>query len=189
MGRSGKGGSGGTDGLGTYRFPENPSGLSGSNPTHPSPINADGGGGIYGGGGGANQSSVTSAYTLHGGNGGRGCVRLVWGDSRTYSNNASVPEFIPSYFIKTITEDDWMYMAFGITSDGRPFTSINGETKTLGNVSTTWGDLSIFPIVSLLGDSTHNFNSKLAVAHVYDRELTEDELTQNYHVLKDRFGI
>ena len=189
VGRSGKGGSGGTDGLGNYRFPENPSGLGSSNPTHPGPINADGGGGIYGGGGGANQSSVTSTYTLHGGNGGRGCVRLVWGDSRTYSNNASVPEFIPSYFTKTITEDVWMYMAFGITSDGRPFASINGETKTLGNASTTWGDLSVFPLASLLGDSTHNFNSKLAVAHVYDRELTEDELTQNYHVLKERFGI
>ena len=80
-------------------------------------------------------------------------------------------------------------MAFGITSDGRPFASINGETKTLGNASTTWGDLSVFPLASLLGDSTNNFNCKLAVAHVYDRELTEDELTQNYHVLKERFGI
>ena len=187
--RSGKGGSGGTDGLGSYRFSENPSNLSSSNPTHPSPVNADGGGGIYGGGGGANQQYVTNSYRFHGGNGGRGCVRLVWGDSRTYSNNASVPEFIPSYFTKTITEDVWMYMAFGITSDGRPFASINGETKTLGNASTTWGDLSVFPLASLLGDSTNNFNSKLAVAHVYDRELTEDELTQNYHVLKDRFGI
>lgn len=188
-GRSGKGGSGGTDGRPSYMYPICPRNLNTANPYHPSPVNTDGGGGIYGGGGGASNNDSNVIQTIHGGNGGRGCVRFVWGDSRTYTNHASVPEFVPSYFTKTITEDVWMYMAFGITSDGRPFASINGETKTLGNASTTWSNLSEFPLSSLLGDSNNNYNSKLAVAHVYDRELTEDELTQNYHVLKDRFGI
>ena len=35
---------------------------------------------------------------------------------------------------------------------------------------------------------SHNWNGNLALAHIYTRALSADEVSQNYHALKGRFA-
>ena len=36
---------------------------------------------------------------------------------------------------------------------------------------------------------TINFDGKVAIARVYDKVLTDNEIVQNYNALKGRFGL
>jgi len=145
-------------------------------------------GGTYGGGGGSYNYAGGNSW-IESASGGRGCVRIVWGPSRTFSTNTTVPQIIEQLNTVSVPENQWMYFCFGVTSDNKVFTSINGATKSLGTASSTWSSMTNLPISTLFGNGTNSYNSYLGHCSVYDRELSIDEIDENFTQIRKRFGI
>tara|TARA_R110000823_G_C15735080_1_gene480194 strand:- start:39 stop:725 length:687 start_codon:yes stop_codon:yes gene_type:complete len=79
---------------------------------------------------------------------------------------------------------------FGSTLDSKSFYSKNGASKTLSNGTSGWtgGDDIVFNNFFTNGSSS-NFGATIGNMLIYNKELSADEITQNYNALKSRFGL
>ena len=189
----GLGGSGGTAGSAVYDYQ--------ANTTSP-PSNALQdqkwltGGGLYGGGGGgALDGTVGSFSAPNFGNtnyshaarpGGQGAVRIIWGKTRSYpSTNVSEGLFPLNKTSIQIERGSWYFLTFGVTSDYRSFVSKNGAPKTEGSVS-NWNNSEILTFSDIFGTGTSNFNCLWSNCMIYDKELTDAEIAQNYNAFTSK---
>lgn len=65
---------------------------------------------------------------------------------------------------------------------------IASDTQT-GTISTNSGGMSIGAYGGYAGGRDYYYNGKIAIVNVYNRNLTETEVLQNYNALKGRFNI
>jgi hypothetical protein len=78
---------------------------------------------------------------------------------------------------------------FGTTSSSYSFTSVNGEAKVLSNGSGGWagGDDINFDEF-FRGGSTY-FGAKIANMLIYNKELSQKEILQNFKATKSKFNL
>jgi hypothetical protein len=78
---------------------------------------------------------------------------------------------------------------FGTTSSSYSFTSVNGEAKVLSNTSDGWtgGDDINFDEF-FRGGSTY-FGAKIANMLIYNKELSQKEILQNFKATKSKFNL
>lgn len=151
------------------------------------------GGGLYGGGGGAgldgNNDTAPSEGSSHitsGRPGGQGAVRIIWGKTRSYpSTNVSEGLFPLNKTSIQIERGSWYFLTFGVTSDYRSFVSKNGAPKTEGSVS-NWNNSEILTFSDIFGTGTSNFNCLWSNCMIYDKELTDAEIAQNYNAFTSK---
>ena len=79
---------------------------------------------------------------------------------------------------------------FGSTSDSKSFYSKNAAAKTLSSGTGGWtgGDDIVFNNLFYNGSSSY-FGATIGNMLIYNKELSADEITQNYNALKPRFGL
>ena len=155
------------------------------------------GGGLYGGGGSGGIDG--SSYPPSSGNdnhavaarpGGQGAVRIVWstGNRQYPTTNVGDGTFPLNKRTVSLNASGWTFVTFGVTSDYKTFTSVNGESKTTGSV-TDWNNSETINFTDIFGDGTTNFSCFWNSCMIYDKELSDSEIEQNYNVFKERFDI
>lgn len=85
------------------------------------------------------------------------------------------------------------YQVVGTFSSGRRRLYINGtlvnsDTQS-GTINTSSSGMSIGVYGGYSGSRGYYYNGNLAICRVYNRELTESEVSQNFNALRGRFGI
>ena len=90
----------------------------------------------------------------------------------------------------TLDSSGFTVFHFGSTSDSKSFYSKNGESKTLSSGTGGWtgGDDIVFDDFFYNG-STSYFGATIGNMLIYNKELSADEITQNYNALKSRFEL
>jgi hypothetical protein len=88
----------------------------------------------------------------------------------------------------TVPANQWVYVA--VTYNGSSFTYyVNGQSQT---VNSTCGDITDFQFLRIgawgAGDG-ERWGGRIAVAKVYNRALSQGEITQNYGHYKTRFNL
>lgn len=80
---------------------------------------------------------------------------------------------------------------FGSTSSSKSFYSKNGESKTLSSGTGGWtgGDDIVFDESLFFNGSSSYFGAVIGNILIYNKELSADEITQNYNTLKSRFNL
>ena len=80
---------------------------------------------------------------------------------------------------------------FGSTSSSKSFYSKNGEPKTLSSGTGGWtgGDNINFKGGNFFRSGTSYFGATIGNILVYNKELSSEEITQNYNTLKARFNL
>ena len=142
-------------------------------------------GGLYGGGGGSRVSTTIYSSVRDGGNGGQGAVRIVWGSGRSYpSTNTSNP--IPPR--QSVAFSDWTFVVCGVTTNYYTFISTNGSTKTLGS-SNDWNNSDQINLDKIFGTGTNNYSCLWNNVMIYNRELTNAEIQQNFNATRGRYGL
>ena len=154
-------------------------------------------GGIYGGGGGANRGATSINSWREPANGGRGCVRIVWGTGRTFSTASTVAA--DSLSQRSASFSDWTFVVCGVTTDYKSFLSTNGSSKSVG-VSTDWtttGEINLDKIFGTGSDSAagittetnSNYKCHWNNVMIYNRELTNDEIQINFEAYRRKFNL
>jgi V8-like Glu-specific endopeptidase len=155
------------------------------------------GGGLYGGGGagGADGPRTTapsegSTHAVSARPGGRGVVRIVWGNTRQFPTTAVSQDSFPlnklSVNCTPSTANDWNYVCFGATADYKSFISIDGNPKTKSASATDWNNSDPLTFSNIFGDGSSNFTCNWAHCLIYNRELSDDEIKKNFTKLKVR---
>ena len=90
----------------------------------------------------------------------------------------------------TLDSSGFTVFHFGSTSESQSFYSKNGESKTLSSGTGGWtgGDDIVFDDFFYNG-STSYFGATIGNMLIYNKELSADEITQNYNALKSRFEL
>ena len=80
---------------------------------------------------------------------------------------------------------------FGSTSSSKSFYSKNGESKTLSSGTGGWtgGDDIVFDESLFFNGSSSYFGAAIGNILIYNKELSSEEITQNYNTLKARFNL
>ena len=80
---------------------------------------------------------------------------------------------------------------FGSTSSSKSFYSKNGESKTLSSGTGGWtgGDDIVFDSNLFFNGSSSYFGASIGNILIYNKELSSEEITQNYNTLKARFNL
>ena len=80
---------------------------------------------------------------------------------------------------------------FGSTSSSKSFYSKNGEPKTLSSGTGGWtgGDDIVFDESLFFNGSSSYFGAAIGNILIYNKELSSEEITQNYNTLKARFNL
>lgn len=105
----------------------------------------------------------------------------TWNDAaNTYDWNSGL----------TLPNTAWAMGALSVTSGSATAylfqaSGVSSATNTVGHASTTMGSLNIGRD-SLLG---RNFNGRIGAAMLYNTNLTQAQLTQNFNALKGRYGL
>ena len=160
------------------------------------------GGGLYGGGGaGAADGSTNiapsegSTHVVSARPGGRGAVRIVWGNTRQFPSTAVSYYSFPlnklsvEYKGTTVQEQSriaWNYICFGVTADYKSFISIDGNPKTKSASATDWNNSDPLTFENIFGDGSSNFTCNWSHCLIYNRELSDDEIEKNFTKLKVR---
>jgi hypothetical protein len=203
-------GAGGTSTTASGSDTSSKSGLSGSSGTAPTGSSGRYGipntftnystravGGIYGGGGGASYQADSSNSWREPANGGRGCVRIVWGTGRTFSTSSTVAQDVLSQ--RSASFSDWTFVVCGVTTDYKSFLSTNGSSKSVG-VSTDWmttGEINLDKIFGTGSDSAagittgtnSNYKCHWNNCMIYNRELTNEEIQINFEAFRRKFNL
>jgi hypothetical protein len=92
----------------------------------------------------------------------------------------------------TIPDSTWCMVAVSVTSTSAKAylcqsSGITSATNTVSHTSTTLDDIKLG--YDDLIDTTRFFKGSIAVAMLYDRALSDAEITQNFTALRGRFGI
>ena len=90
----------------------------------------------------------------------------------------------------TLDSSGFTVFHFGSTSDSKSFYSKNAEAKTLSSGTGGWtgGDDIVFNNFFYNGSSSY-FGAVIGNMLIYNKELSADEITQNYNALKSRYGL
>lgn len=161
------------------------------------------GGGLYGGGGGAgldgNNDTAPSEGSTHitsGRPGGQGAVRIVWSNSNTrqYPTTNVGDNTLPLKRVhRSLENTGWNFIVFGSTADYKTFTSFNGESKQIQSTATDWNTVSGVTLNNFFGRASdtnsayrNNMACNVGQVLVYDKELSNAEILENYNVLKTR---
>jgi hypothetical protein len=82
----------------------------------------------------------------------------------------------------------WQFVA--VTTSGITITHyLNGETNGVGTASTTIADNGDNALIGSRGDYVTKMNGKISTLQIYNRALTQTEVTQNYNATKSRFNL
>ena len=147
-------------------------------------------GGIYGGGGGNDAGGDNSSSSWkEPSHGGRGVVRIVWGPDRTFTTNTTVPQVIEQILTTSLSSSSWSFVVFGVSSDNKVFVSVNGQTKTFGESSSTWDNFSSLNLDKIFGTGTSNYSCLWNNVMIYNRELTNDEIKINFEAYRRKFNL
>jgi hypothetical protein len=129
---------------------------------------------VFNRGGGGNTTGMNILYPNGGG------IGYHWNDDpSTYSYNPGL----------TLPNNSWCFCCVSVNPTQAIF-QINGDsvvrTYTNANPNTTIGGY-----LQVGADATINrfYQTKIAYASMYNRALTQTEITQNYNALKSRFGL
>jgi hypothetical protein len=91
-----------------------------------------------------------------------------------------------------INTTNWFQVAFTFTS-GSQFCYVNssvaGSNTTTGTLSTNSGGMSIGAYGGYSGTKSYYYNGDLSTVRVYNRVLTQAEVTQNLNAMRGRYGI
>jgi hypothetical protein len=184
-GSSGSGGTGGSSSLFTCSGTPG----SGGNRGTASTLSTRSVGGFYGGGGGSKTPTPSGSNLRNAGDGGQGAVRIVWGASRSYPSTNTVNPIPDVYECGAGYFNSWNFLVFGITADYRPFSSINGVSKTLGDVSTDWSTSPQINFDKIFGTGTSNYSCLWNNCMIYNRELTNEEIQINFEAFRRKFNL
>ena len=146
-------------------------------------------GALFGGGGGTKEDTISSTYIRNGGDGGYGAVRIVWGPGRTFADNTTVGSNIPVLYQSETLSDNWNFLVCGITTDYKPFSSINGVSKTFGNYSMDWTTAPQINFDKIFGTGTSNYSCSWNNVMIYNREMTNEEIQINFEAFRRKFNI
>jgi hypothetical protein len=89
---------------------------------------------------------------------------------------------------------DWGYLVFGVTSDYKSFISLNGEPKQY-TATTGWTGGSNINFSSIFNRSdgsvgnASGWRADTQVFSIYNKELSQAEIQQNFNALKGRYGL
>jgi hypothetical protein len=108
-------------------------------------------------------------------------VAYVWnnaGNTFTWQSGLVVPE------------NEWCMIAASVnpTSATAYLYQLSGISSATNTVSHSPTTLDAIEIGRDQAVSSRIFDGKISVAQVYDRALTQAEITQNYEITKDRYG-
>ena len=94
-----------------------------------------------------------------------------------------------SSVVATLNSSEFTILHFGSTSSSYSFYSKNGESKVLSNSSSGWtgGDDINFSEFFRTGSSY--FGAKAINMLIYNKELSQKEILQNFNATKSRFGL
>jgi len=94
-----------------------------------------------------------------------------------------------SSVVATLNSSEFTILHFGSTSSSYSFYSKNGESKVLSNSSGGWtgGDDINFSEFFRTGSSY--FGAKAINMLIYNKELSQKEILQNFNATKSRFGL
>jgi len=94
----------------------------------------------------------------------------------------------------SVADGAWRY-AVGTFSDGIAKLYVNGqyvnEVNAGGSIENYngWWRIGAYKLGGVWGGSDGYYNGDIAIAHVYSKALTENEIRQNFNALRGRFGI
>ena len=107
---------------------------------------------------------------------------------RNFMGNGTNPSSAAIYSTTVIEPGKWYYATFTKDTLGTGSLYVNGVRESVGPLS-----LGAAPNVPLeIGGSTtltRWFDGKISFVRIYNRELTQQEITQNFNAIKGRFGL
>ena len=98
-----------------------------------------------------------------------------------YNDINTTSEVLNKWVYATVT-----YNGSGRTSNGNYKLYLNGVSKTVSNAS-GFGSTSNTTSIGYGNTSQRYWNGQISAVHVYNRELSANELLQNYNALRGRF--
>jgi hypothetical protein len=111
---------------------------------------------------------------------------------RHYISGVGITNLTTNSINAGLNTTDW-FQVTGTYSSGQRKLYINGVLKNsdsrTGTISTNTGGMSIGVFGGYSGSRGYYYNGNLAICKVYNRELNNDEILQNYNALKRRFGL
>lgn len=112
-------------------------------------------------------------------------IGIYGGNSTTFifKENASSPSTI-SQSLGT----DWVYLVFGMNTSLVPFIYKNGVATDYGSNTFVSSTLDFTHLFSK-DNADNKFKCDCSCIHLYNKELTASEISQNFNALRGRFGI
>jgi len=107
---------------------------------------------------------------------------------RNFMGNGTNPSSTAVYSTTIVQPNTWYHAVFSKDTLGTGSVYVNGVLEGRGAMSTGAATNAPFQI----GGSTtlvRWFNGKISTTRLYNRALTQSEITQNYNALKSRFGL
>jgi hypothetical protein len=84
---------------------------------------------------------------------------------------------------------NWGYLVFGVTSDYKSFISLNGEPKQY-TATTGWTGGSNINFNSVFHrPGSNGWRADVQTFSIYNKELSQTEIQQNFNALKGRYGL
>ena len=110
-----------------------------------------------------------------------------FGTSADYFEFKDNISFVGTNMNKSMNSSGYSCFAFGTTSTGRSFTSLDGENKTIKDpgsnnswATTPTANLVFNTLFREVGNSVRFFGASVKAIAFYNRELTDDELDYNF---------
>ena len=136
-----------------------------------------------------NQTNVISMFVtqyFNSGDSGRfQCFFFSDGSIRMHDGIGVMTGNTPTYLA-----NEWFYVAFQRDSNNFCNIFVNGIKATTGDTKTSTLE-NTNTIIGSRGSNTDNtfYNGKMAHVRIYNRALTQEQILQNYHATKGRFGL
>ena len=110
------------------------------------------------------------------------------GVMRWYANKAGAWGSISSSYTATLNETAFTVLQYNASTGGQMWKNNNkiGPRSPGGNLGTTG---SGYGGIGFTGLTESNSTTNVFSASLYDRELTDDEILQNYNATKGRYGL
>lgn len=84
---------------------------------------------------------------------------------------------------------NWGYLVFGVTSNYRSFISLNGENKEYTTTTGWTGGANINFNSVFQGRNLDGWRGDAQIFSIYNKELSQAEVTQNFNALRGRYGL
>ena len=108
---------------------------------------------------------------------------------RNFMGNGTNPSSAAIYSTTTIQPRQWYYATFIKDTLGTGSLYVNGIRESVGSLSTGTPPNSPIQIGGSTSFTNRWFDGKIALTKVYNRALSQQEITQNYNAAKTRFGL